>query len=132
MAITLQSLGRRLDERGLLASTERRGSKKSLKVRRTLQGQRTPVFHIKADSLRVQEVAQVAQSALDASMNPSAAGQLMNNLTDASRQVAQPSSPLSRDVELIGQLGQPDIQGEDNNDDPWDDYIDSEVSDETG
>ena len=129
MAATLQSLGRRLDERGLLASTERQGNKKSLKVRRTLQGQRISVFHIKADSLRVQEV---AQSALDASMNPSTAGQLKKNSTDASGQVAQPSSPLSRDAELIGQLGQPDIQGEDNNDDPWDDYIDSEVSDEIG
>ena len=132
MTVTLQSLGRRLDERGLLASTERRGNKRSMKVRRTLQGQRISVFHIKAASIRVQGVAQVVQSAVDASISPSTAGQLMVNATDANDQGAQLSSPLSRDADLIGQLGQPDIQGEDNNDDPWDDYFDSEVSDETG
>ena len=132
MTVTLQSLGRRLDERGLLASTERRGNKRSMKVRRTLQGQRISVFHIQTASIRVQGGAQVAQSAVDASISPSTAGQLMVNATDANDQGAQLSSPLSRDADLIGQLGQPDIQGEDNNDDPWDDYFDSEVSDETG
>ena len=131
MAVTLQTLGRRLHELGLLASTERRGKSISLKVRRTIQGQRISVYHIKADTLRAEVVAQHAQSAVDASINPSTAGHLKNNSTGANDEVAQPSSPLSRDSELIGQLGQPEIQEEDNNDDPWDGYFDSEVSDET-
>ena len=62
LMITLHTLKRRLDERGLLASTEAHGGKKRLDVRRTLQGQRREVLHLEIGRLSAPEVPQVPQS----------------------------------------------------------------------
>lgn len=47
LAVSAATLRKRLHERGLLASTETRGGKVHLLVRRTLQGQRREVLHVK-------------------------------------------------------------------------------------
>ena len=57
LAITPYTLKRRLRERGLLASVDRRNeTKERLEVRRTLQGTRRAVLHIVAASLGVEKV----------------------------------------------------------------------------
>lgn len=59
LAITPYTLKRRLRERGLLASVDRRNeTKERLEVRRTLQGTRRAVLHIVAASLGVEKVSQ--------------------------------------------------------------------------
>nr|ABZ06067.1 hypothetical protein ALOHA_HF4000005H07ctg2g11 [uncultured marine microorganism HF4000_005H07] len=58
IAITLPTLRKRLYERGLLRSTERRGGKGRLEVRRAIQGKRRSVLHLNAQALYPQEVAQ--------------------------------------------------------------------------
>jgi hypothetical protein len=64
LVITPHTLKRRLRDRGLLASVDRRNeSKERLEVRRTLQGSRRTVLHILAGSLGVEKVSQVSQSA---------------------------------------------------------------------
>ena len=132
IAISQATLGRRLKERGLLASTGGRGRKKNTRVRRTLQGVRRSVFHMKAGSLHAQKGAQGAQSAADASTTPSTAGHLLQDAMMPTGQGAQPQSPPSRDSETIGHLGHLKIQEEGQCADPWDEYIDSEVNDESG
>ena len=63
LPITVETLRRRLDDRGLLASTDSRGGKKRLEVRKTIEGRRRAVLHLRVDSLFDEGVAQVAQSA---------------------------------------------------------------------
>jgi hypothetical protein len=63
LVITPHTLKRRLRERGLLASVDRRDeTKERLEVRRTLQGSRRTVLHVLARSLGVETVDQVDQS----------------------------------------------------------------------
>jgi hypothetical protein len=65
LVITPHTLKRRLRERGLLASVDRRDeAKERLEVRRTLQGSRRTVLHVLALSLGVERVDQVDQSAV--------------------------------------------------------------------
>jgi hypothetical protein len=61
VSVTLRTLKRRLRERGLLASTEHRGGRERLEVRRNWEGRRRTVLHLKLRSLIPEEVAQVAQ-----------------------------------------------------------------------
>jgi hypothetical protein len=60
LPVTLATLKRRLREQGILVSTERRGNRDRLEVRRTLQGVRREVLHLRAVTLLSLEVAQVA------------------------------------------------------------------------
>jgi hypothetical protein len=59
--VTLQTLKKRLKERGLLASTETYGGRERLEVRRTLEGKRRPVIHLRSSALMAPEVRQVRQ-----------------------------------------------------------------------
>lgn len=58
---SLDTVKRRLNDSGLLASTESRGGATRLEVRRTLDGTRREVLHLRLDSL-IESVSQVAQS----------------------------------------------------------------------
>ena len=61
LSVTLQTLKKRLKERGLLASTESVGGRERLEVRRTLEGNRRTVLHLRSSTLVVPEVRQVRQ-----------------------------------------------------------------------
>ena len=60
LPVTLSTLKRRLKEQGFLASVEQTGDKERLVVRRTLEGRRRHVLHIKPGALSTQ-VGQVRQ-----------------------------------------------------------------------
>jgi hypothetical protein len=61
LSVTLQTLKKRLKEQGLLASTESIGGRERLEVRRTLEGNRRTVLHLRSSTLVVPEVCQVRQ-----------------------------------------------------------------------
>jgi hypothetical protein len=61
--ITLNTLRKRLSQRGLLRSTDIRGGSERLEIRKTVQGKRRSVLHLHSQALYPQEVAQVAQVA---------------------------------------------------------------------
>ena len=60
LPVTLSTLKRRLKDQGFLASVEQTGDKERLVVRRTLEGRRRHVLHIKPGALSTQ-VGQVRQ-----------------------------------------------------------------------
>jgi hypothetical protein len=70
LPVSLQTLKKRLHEKGLLQSTETRGSKRRFEVRRTLEGHRHDVLHLAAAALASEEVAQVAQEPQTSSKTP--------------------------------------------------------------
>lgn len=49
LVVSLPTLKRRMNEQGMLASTEHRGGKERLDVRRQLEGQRRSVLHVRKD-----------------------------------------------------------------------------------
>jgi hypothetical protein len=61
LSVTLQTLKKRLKEQGLLASTESVGGRERLEVRRTLEGNRRTILHLRSSTLVVPEVRQVRQ-----------------------------------------------------------------------
>ena len=104
--ITLPTLRKRLYERGLLRSTERRGGKGRLEVRRAIQGKRRPVLHLHSQALYPQEVAQVAQVAQSGGQqdqNTAGNGTQIGPLDDFfAGKVAPESGPLHPLVEAKG------------------------------
>lgn len=66
LPVTLSVLKKRLNEKGLLASTEERGKKRYLEIRKDLGGRRRTVLHLHIGSFNLltpEEVAQVAHQA---------------------------------------------------------------------
>ena len=71
LSVTLATLKRRLQDQGFLATVEQTGDKERLVVRRTLEGRRRHVLHIKPETLstQVRQVRQVRHD--DRSIEPS-------------------------------------------------------------
>jgi len=71
LTVTPQTLAKRLHERGLLASIDKRGGKTRYRVRQTIEGRRCGVLHLKAE---VFGVAPVGHSMGHLLVNPPASG----------------------------------------------------------
>jgi len=101
--ITMNTLRKRLSQRGLLRSTDIRGGSERLEIRKTVQGKRRSVLHLHSQDLYPKEVAQVAQSGGQRDQITAGNGTQIGPLDDFSAgKVAPGSGPLHPLVEAKG------------------------------
>jgi hypothetical protein len=111
--VTLQTLKKRLKEQGLLASTESVGGRERLEVRRTLEGNRRTVLHLRSSTLVVPEVRQVRHNGSDLRLDTPNLGTNPGALSPHENakvcQKSEPPSPVTErecpDDGAIGALG---------------------------
>jgi len=142
LSVTLQTLKKRLKEQGLLASTESIGGRERLEVRRTLEGTRRSVLHLRSSTLVVTKVRQVRHNGSDLHLDTPSLGANPGALSpDENAEVCQKSEPPSPITEpespddgAIGTLGTllESIASEypekfddqaSNANDPWDSFL---------
>jgi hypothetical protein len=112
LPVTLQTLKKRLKERGLLASTETYGGSERLEVRRTLEGNRRTVIHLNTSALmgpKVRQVRQVHHHGSEPSTDPPGPGAHSPDLESKVRQESEPKAadeePESLEDGADGALG---------------------------
>jgi Domain of unknown function (DUF927) len=142
LSVTLQTLKKRLKEQGLLASTESVGGRERLEVRRTLEGNRRTILHLRSSTLVVPEVRQVRHNGSDPHLDTPSLGANPGALSPHENanvcQKSEPPSPVtereSPDDGAIGTLGTlsegiaPEYSEKFNDqaskaNDPWDSFL---------
>ena len=105
VGVSAQTLRKRLHERHLLASTGKDTGRETLLVRRTIEGQRREVLHLRTDSLTLY----TPQKPDQPDQRPESPGAAQKNLTNRSLLLSQPdrnTSLKTNEITTNGQVGQ--------------------------